>query len=174
MTVGSHVCVTKRFVESMNKWRGVHQRRYHYRVPQSRSTVKIFNPCTSLPDVCQYLVLQTAMDNMSKDMPSTPMTHVACESKLRSVARSSMHPCPVNWVTIGRAVVYYAGAAQAFSVEIKRWHCTSLRHIVKVKPQYDISHDINMIYCITGNVNVLLMFPNLPNGSETGKIKTLS
>ena len=28
------------------------------------------------------------------------------------------------------------------------------------------------IYCITGNV--FLRFPNLPNGFETGKIKTLS
>ena len=29
-------------------------------------------------------------------------------------------------------------------------------------------------YCITGNVNVFLIFPNLPNGLQTGKIKTLS
>ena len=29
-------------------------------------------------------------------------------------------------------------------------------------------------YCIKGNVNVCLMFPNLPNGFETGTIKTLS
>ena len=31
-----------------------------------------------------------------------------------------------------------------------------------------------MIYCIKGNVNVCLIFPNLPNGFETGTIKTLS
>ena len=31
-----------------------------------------------------------------------------------------------------------------------------------------------MEYCITGNVNVCLIFPNLPNGFETGTIKTLS
>ena len=30
------------------------------------------------------------------------------------------------------------------------------------------------IYCIKGSVNVCLMFPNLPNGFETGTIKTLS
>ena len=30
------------------------------------------------------------------------------------------------------------------------------------------------IYCIKGNVNVCLIFPNLPNGFETGTIKTLS
>ena len=29
-------------------------------------------------------------------------------------------------------------------------------------------------YCIKGNVNVCLIFQNLPNGLETGKIKTLS
>ena len=29
-------------------------------------------------------------------------------------------------------------------------------------------------YCIKGNVNVCLIFPNLPNGFETGTIKTLS
>ena len=30
------------------------------------------------------------------------------------------------------------------------------------------------IYCIKGNVNVCLIFPNLPNRFETGTIKTLS
>ena len=54
------------------------------------------------------------------------MTHVACESKLHSVVRSYMHPCPGNWVAIRRAVVFYAWAAHAFSVEIKWLHCTLL------------------------------------------------
>ena len=53
------------------------------------------------------------------------MTRIARESKLRSVLRSSMHPCPGDWVAIGRAVVYYARAAQAFSAGIKWRHCTS-------------------------------------------------
>ena len=30
-----------------------------------------------------------------------------------------MHPCPENWVAIGRAVVYYARAAHSFSAGIK-------------------------------------------------------
>ena len=30
------------------------------------NTVKIFNSCTSRPDVCQYLVVKTHMDNMSR------------------------------------------------------------------------------------------------------------
>ena len=30
------------------------------------------------------------------------------------------------------------------------------------------------MYCIKGNVNVCLIFPNLPSGFETGTIKTLS
>ena len=48
------------------------------------------------------------MDNMSKYKLSTSMAHVHvnCESKLRSVVRSSMHPFPDNWVAIGRAVMY--------------------------------------------------------------------
>ena len=31
-----------------------------------------------------------------------------------------------------------------------------------------------LLYCITGNVNVFLIFPNLPNELQTGKTKTLS
>ena len=53
----------------------------------------------------------------------TEMTHVACGSKLRSVVRSSLHPCPGNWVTIGRAAMYYARAVHAFSAALKCRHC---------------------------------------------------
>ena len=55
------------------------------------STVQTFNSCTSRPDVCHCLVVQIPIDNMSKNNPSTSMTHVACESKLRSVVRSFIH-----------------------------------------------------------------------------------
>ena len=51
------------------------------------------------------------------------MTKEACKSKLRSDLRSFMHPCPGNWVAIGRAVVYCARAAHAFSAEIKCRYC---------------------------------------------------
>ena len=34
--------------------------------------------------------------------------------------------------------------------------------------------NIHTDYCITGNVNVYLIFPNLPNGSETVTIKMLT
>ena len=57
-----------------------------------------------------------------ENKPSTSMTLVACESKLLSVVRSSMYPCPGNWVAIGRAILYYARAAHAFSVGIKCLH----------------------------------------------------
>ena len=60
---------------------------------------------------------------MSNNRPSTSMTHVPCESKLRSFVRSSMHLCPGNVVAIGRAVVYYARAAHTFSAGIKCRHC---------------------------------------------------
>ena len=86
-------------------------------------TVQIFNSCASRPDVCQCLVVQIPIDNMSKNKPSTSMTHVACESKLRSVVRSFIHPGLRSWVTIGRAVVYHARAAHAFSAGIKCRHC---------------------------------------------------
>ena len=51
------------------------------------------------------------------------MTHVTCELKLRSIVRSSMNPCLGNWVAIGRAVVYYARAANAISAGINCRHC---------------------------------------------------
>ena len=51
------------------------------------------------------------------------MTDEACESKLRSLVRSSVHPYPGNPVAIGRAVVYYAWAAREFSAGIKCRHC---------------------------------------------------
>ena len=54
------------------------------------------------------------------------MTNEACESKLRSVVMSSMHPYPGNRVAIGRAVVYYAWAAREFSAGIKCRHCRPL------------------------------------------------
>ena len=40
---------------------------------------------------------------MSKNKPSTSMTNVACESNIRSVTRSSMHPYPGNLVAIGES-----------------------------------------------------------------------
>ena len=60
---------------------------------------------------------------MSKNKPSTSMAHVAWESKLHSVVSSSMHPCPGNWVSIGRAVVYYTKAAHTLSAGIRCRHC---------------------------------------------------
>ena len=68
------------------------------------ATVQAFNSCTSRPDVSQCVVIHIPVDNMSKNKPSTSMTQVACESNLRSVIRSSMHPCRGNWVAIRRAV----------------------------------------------------------------------
>ena len=80
-------------------------------------TEQTFSSCTSQPDVFQCLVVQTPVDNISR--PSTTMTNVACESKLRPIVRSSMHPCPGNWVVIGRVVVYYVWSAHVFSAGIK-------------------------------------------------------
>ena len=74
----------------------------------TRSTVHISNYCTCRPDVYHCLVVQTPLDKLSKNKPSTSTTHVACKSKLLSFVRSYMymHPCLGNWVAIGRVVVY--------------------------------------------------------------------
>ena len=85
-------------------------------------TVLTFNSCTSRPDACQCLVVQRSMSNIK---PSTSMTHIACESRLRSVLKTSMHPCSGNLVAIGRAV-YFARVAHAFSAVIKCRHCRCL------------------------------------------------
>ena len=68
--------------------------------------------------LCQCLVVQTPMDNEKKNKPTTSMTHVAYESKLYSVVRSSMHPQPGNWVAIGCAFVSYAMVTNIFSAGI--------------------------------------------------------
>ena len=52
--------------------------------------MRTFSSRISRPDVYQYLVVQTHMDILSKSKPSTSMTHVACESKLRLMWG---HPC---------------------------------------------------------------------------------
>ena len=90
---------------------------------QLSGTVQTFNYCTGRQDVCQCLVAKTSTDNISKNKPSISMTHVAWESILCSVVRSSMQPCP-GW-QFGRAVVLYAMVAQALSAGIKCWHCIS-------------------------------------------------
>ena len=54
-------------------------------------TVQTFNSCTSQPDVFHCLVVKT--QHVKKYKPCTSMTHVANEPKLRSIVRSSMHPC---------------------------------------------------------------------------------
>ena len=51
------------------------------------------------------------------------MTHVAYESNLGYIMRSSLHPCLEKWVTIGRWVVYHALAAHTVSAGIKCQHC---------------------------------------------------
>ena len=48
------------------------------------------------------------------------------------------------------------------------------RKVTKLSLLIDNLLSSRTIYCIEGNVNVCLIFPNLPNGFETGTIKTLS
>ena len=87
-------------------------------------SVQIVDSCISRPDVLQCSVVQITCQ---KSKQSASMTHVASESKLRLVVRSSMYPCQGYWVAIGRAVMYYARDAQAVSAEIKYRHCMGWR-----------------------------------------------
>ena len=66
----------------------------------------------------------TPIDNISKNEQSIAMIHVACESMLCLVVRPSLHPCPGNWVTVWRAVMYRARTAHAFSAGIECRHCS--------------------------------------------------
>ena len=88
-------------------------------------TVQTFNSCTSRPYICQCLVVQTPMDDMSK----TEANHINDSRSLQIKATFScgvwdvwLHPCLGNSVQIGRPVVYYARAAHAFSEGIKCRH----------------------------------------------------
>ena len=84
------------------------------------NAVRTCNSCTSRPDVCQCLVVQTSIDKMS-NKPNTFLTNVADESKLRSVNVRDLwsDSSPVNWVPMNYA--------HAFSVGIKSRHCTCVK-----------------------------------------------
>ena len=77
---------------------------------------------------------------MSKDKPGISMTRVTCVSKLRVVVIRSMPPCPGNWMSIGRAVVYYARAAHAVCVGIKCWHCMYQQSSLKVEKCSEVTY----------------------------------
>ena len=91
---------------------------------------------------------------MPKNKPSSSTTHVACNSKVHSVVRSSIHTGPGNWVEIGRAVVYSVRAAHAFSAVIKCRHCTLLFSSTLQTNQFLVQ----VAYSICSSLNSLLLF----------------
>ena len=99
------------------------------RCPAVISTVQTFISCTSRRDDSQCLVVLTPLHGMSKNKPSTSMTHAACESTLLSNVRSPICPCQRNWVATDRAVLYYARADHTFSAGIKCRHCVTVADI---------------------------------------------
>ena len=66
-------------------------------------TVQKLNSCTSRPDACQCLLVQTPMDNMSKGSSRIKATF-SCE-----VRDPWSHPCEESWEAIRCAVVYMPG-----------------------------------------------------------------
>ena len=87
------------------------------------STLQTFHSCTGRPDVSQRPLVLIPMNNVSENKPSTPMTHVAYESKLRSVVRSSMPK-----ILVGNRACGQARDTQAFSAGIKCRHCSLTMH----------------------------------------------
>ena len=118
-------------------------------------TVHTLNSRTSRPVVSQCLVVQTPMGNLSKNMLSTSMPHVACKSKLRSFVRSSVHPCPGNWVAIERLVVHYTRSDHPFGAGIKCRHCICTSNLGEQFQSHD--HMLNNrkhVTCLTiGNMS---------------------
>ena len=85
--------------------------------------------------------------------PNTSMTHVACESKLRSLKMSPIHPSHRNWVAIGHTVMYKARATHTFCAGIKCRHCISMislepEHFWKLSEgeMFIRSHQTNLLY----------------------------
>ena len=70
--------------------------------------VQAFNSCTSRPDLCQWLVVQTPIDNVKK----IGQEHDPCSLRIKAMF-SVIHAWPEYWVTIGRVVVYHTLAAQS-------------------------------------------------------------
>ena len=68
----------------------------------------------------EYIYFPAPVDLMSANAwlhkhPSITCQKLACESKLCSVVRWSIHQSPGKWMAIGCAAVHYAQAARAFS-----------------------------------------------------------
>ena len=90
-------------------------------------TVQASNSCTSQPGVCKDLVVQRPKDNMPKNKPSSSMTQLSRESKLRSVVW--LEDCgrihaQKTARAIRRAVGYYARSSHASSAGMKCRHCS--------------------------------------------------
>ena len=88
-----------------------------------------------------------------KNKPSTPMNHVTCKSKLRSVVRSSIHTCPGNWAVIGRVVVYLCPGCPCITCK----HCMPLTFAYKADAQIWFHLYAQIIYSYNYTKHALLM-----------------
>ena len=59
-----------------------------------------------------------------------------------------MHPCQEDEVAIGRMVVYYAQAVEAFSAEIKYWHSMRAASIVISQSSANATCNCNLIHTL--------------------------
>ena len=71
-------------------------------------------------------------------LPSISMTHVVCESNLRLVARSSIHPGPGNVVAIGR-IHLNADSQIDYTTHVENGHiCTNRINNIEFLFTYDL------------------------------------
>ena len=110
ITVNKHTIQHCNFIFPRISWTGL----YRFATPSSTYTTRTFstevsvctvqtvNSCTSRPGVYQYLVVQTPMDNMSKNSPSKLRRPVMYLAHLFVL---SMGVCITkHWQTSGRLV----------------------------------------------------------------------
>ena len=84
--------------------------------------------------------------------PSTPMSHIVYKPQLRSVSRSSMHPCPGNWVAIKHAVVYHARASHAFSAGFKCRLCILRSNVITISLRLCVENEKQWSFQLSSSI----------------------
>ena len=79
-----------------------------------------------------------------------------------------MHPCPGNFVAIGRVVVYYARASHTFSAVIKCRYCTTSYMTVLVKRRKCVYSRLFSCRLVPVNLHISSLEYSLPNTFNTG------
>ena len=80
-----------------------------------------------------------------KYKPGSLMIDVTCESKLRSVVRSFIYPCPGNSVAIGRVVVYHTWSVTHLVQKLNAGTLIQIQIITNKGAQLHIGEALHLI-----------------------------